>query len=318
MKHILLQRNCNPMKCHSELARNLKLYSGGILEIPRKLGMTILLIVFWLSVATTFAASNPFFVFDNGIRGENLKTIDAQLDLVKEVGFDGLSWRTDSPERVKQALDGAKQRGLKVFVIYVNLDLKDGKCVYDKRVNEIIALCKGTDTMIWPNMTSKQFKNSDPAGDDIAVAGLRELADLCEANGLRIAIYPHVNMWVHRVEDALRVAKKVNRKNVGVTFNLCHALLDKAEDRIPKLIEEAAPYMFCATINGADTGGGNAIQTLDKGSYDVGLVLKKLNAVGYKGPIGLQCYNIKGDPKTLLTGSMSAWRKLNEQCGAGL
>jgi len=263
-----------------------------------------------LSAATTFAGPNPFFVFDNGLRGENLKTIDAQLDLVKEIGFDGLSWRTDSPERIKQTLDGAKQRGLKLFVIYANLDLKDGRLVYDPRVKEIIALCKGTDTMIWPNMTSKQFKPSDPAGDEIAVTGLRELADLCEVDGLRIAIYPHANMWVHRVEDALRVVKKVNRKNVGLTFNLCHALLDKAEDRIPALIEEVAPYMFVATINGADSHGGNAIQTLDKGSYAVGIVLKKLNAVGFKGPIGLQCYNIKGDPKTLLTGSMGAWRKL--------
>ncbi|MBM3861081.1 MAG: sugar phosphate isomerase/epimerase [Verrucomicrobia bacterium] len=274
--------------------------------------MKTTLIALLLSAATTFAGTNPFFVFDNGLRGENLTTIDAQLDLVKEVGFDGLSWRTDEPARVKQVLDGAKQRGLKLFVIYANLELRDGKLVYKPELKEIIALCKGTDTMIWPNMTSKQFKNSDPAGDDIAVAGLRELADLCDANGLRIAIYPHVNMWVHRVEDAVRVAKKVNRKNVGVTFNLCHALLDKAEDRIPKLIEEAAPHMFCATINGADTGGGNAIQPLDKGSYDVGIVLKKLKAVGFKGPVGLQCYKIPGDPKTLLTGSMAAWRKLSQ------
>jgi hypothetical protein len=39
-------------------------------------------------------------------------------------------------------------------------------------------------------------------------------------------------------------------------------------------------------------------------------VLKKLKAVGFKGPIGLQCYNIKGDPQELLTGSMGAWKKL--------
>ena len=32
--------------------------------------------------------------------------------------------------------------------------------------------------MIWPTMSSTQFKASDPAGDDIAVAGLREFADL--------------------------------------------------------------------------------------------------------------------------------------------
>jgi sugar phosphate isomerase/epimerase len=267
--------------------------------------------------AVATSSANPFFVFDNGLRGENLKTIESQLDLVKEVGFEGLSWRTDDPARVKQVLDGAKQRGLKLFVIYANLDLKDGKAVYDPRIKEIITLCKGTDTMIWPNLTSKQFKPSDPAGDDIAVAGLRELADLCAANGVRIAIYPHVNMWVHRVEDALRVVKKVDRKNVGLTFNLCHALLDQAEARIPALIEEAAPYLFVVTINGADSGAAKTemprmIQTLDKGSYDVGIVLKKLKAVGFTGPVGLQCYNIKGEPKTLLTGSMSAWRKLSD------
>ncbi|MCX7886896.1 MAG: sugar phosphate isomerase/epimerase [Verrucomicrobiae bacterium] len=262
-----------------------------------------------LCAVSAVAAPNPFFVFDNGLRGENLTTIEAKLDLVKEIGFDGLSWRTDEPARVRAVLDGAKQRGLKLFVIYCNLELKDGKFAYDPRLKEIIALCKGTDTMLWPNMTSRQFKNSDPAGDDIAVAGLRELAD----SGVRIAIYPHVNMWCHRVEDAVRVAKKVNRKNVGVTFNLCHALMDKAEERIPALIEEAAPHLFCVSINGADSGGGNAIQPLGKGSYDVGIVLRKLKAVGYKGPIGLQCYNIKGDPKTLLTGSMAAWRKLTAE-----
>ena len=256
------------------------------------------------------AAPNPFFVFDNGLRGAHLAAIDAQLDLVKSLGFDGLSWRTDAPDRVKQVLEGTQRRGLKLYVVYANLDLKDGKCVYDPRLKEIIALCKGTDTIIWPNMTSKQFKPSDPAGDDIAVAGLRELADLCAANGLRVAIYPHVGLWCHRVDDALRLVRKADRKNVGLTFNLCHALLDHAEARIPAIIEEAAPYMMVATINGADSGKGNYIQPLGKGSYDVSPVLKKLKAVGFKGPIGLQCYNIKGDPQELLTGSMGAWKKL--------
>ena len=201
---------------------------------------------------------------------------------------------------------------LKLFTIYVKLELKDGKLVYDPRVKEIITLCKGIDVMIWPNMNSKQFKSSDPAGDDIAVAGLRELADLCTRNGLRIAIYPHVGMWVHRVEDALRVVKKVDRKNVGLTFNLCHALLDKTEDRIPALIAEVAPHLFCVSINGADSHSGRANQALDKGSYDVTIVLKQLKAIGYRGPIGLQSFNIKDDPQEVLPRSMGAWKKM---CG---
>ena len=82
------------------------------------------------------AAPNPFFVFDNGLHGEKLKTIDAQLDLVKSVGFAGLSWRTDAPERVKQVLDGVKQRGLKLFTIYIKLELKDGKLVYHGAIDD--------------------------------------------------------------------------------------------------------------------------------------------------------------------------------------
>jgi sugar phosphate isomerase/epimerase len=269
-----------------------------------------------LATLTASAGPNPFFVLDNGLHGEGLTNIAAQLDLVKQTGFDGLSWRTDSPERVQQVLDGTRKRGLKLFALYANLDLKDGKLVYDPRLKEIIALCKGTEVILWPNLTSKQFPNSSPAGDDIAVAGLRELADLCAANGLRIAIYPHINMWMHRTEDALRLVKKVDRPNVGLTFNLCHALLDGAESRLPALIEEAAPYMFLATINGADRGASpkdmaRLIQPLDRGTFEVAAVLQKLQALGYKGPIGLQCYNLKSDPKTLLPGSMNAWRKMS-------
>jgi len=262
------------------------------------------------------AAPNPFFVFDNGLNGEPLKTIDAQLDLVKEIGFDGLSWRTDSPGRVQQVLDGAKRRGLKLFAIYANLELKDGKLASDPRLKEIIPLCQGTGTLLWLTLSSKQFQNSDPAGDDVAVAGLRELADVCETNGVRIALYPHVGLWVHRVEDALRVVKKVDRRNVGLTFNLCHALMDGAEDRLPALLEEVAPHLLVVSINGADShpskpGWPQLIQPLGQGNYDVGIVLKQLQAIGFKGSIGLQCYSIKGDPRTLLIGSMEAWRKLN-------
>ena len=291
---------------------------GGRAPRDLRFGLKSLLLSALLALAATATAGpNPFFVFDNGLKDPGLTNIAAQLDLVKSAGFDGLSWRTDSPERVKQVLDGAKQRGLKLFVIYANLDLQDGQLVYDTRLDEIIALCKGTDVMIWPNLTSKQFTNSAPAGDDIAVAGLRKLADLCAANGLRIAIYPHVNMWIHRHEDALRVVKKVNRPNVGLTFNLCHALLDGAEARVPAIIEATAPHIFVATINGADSGApakdmARLIQPLNRGTYDVAAVVKKLRAVGFTGPIGLQCYNIKGDPKELMPASVEAWRKMVE------
>jgi hypothetical protein len=38
-------------------------------------------------------------------------------------------------------------------------------------------------------------------------------------------------------------------------------------------------------------------------------MLKKLHALGYKGPIGLQCYLVPGDREDNLKRSMAAWLK---------
>jgi len=116
--------------------------------------------------------------------------------------------------------------------------------------------------------------------------------------------------------DAMRLAKKVDRKNLGVTFNLCHCLMVGDEAKIPELLTEAAPYLFLVTINGADTGAartswGRLIRPLDEGSFDVGTVLKQLKALKYEGPIGLQGYGVNLPPKTNLTRSMNAWKKLS-------
>ena len=118
---------------------------------------------------------------------------------------------------------------------------------------------------------------------------MRSLAATAERNGLRIAIYPHIGDWTERFEDAVQVARLVDRKNFGVTFNLCHTLAAGDEDRIPALLEEAGPSLFAVTINGADAGvkgpqWNRLIQTLDRGSYDVGIVLRTLKRHGLSGP----------------------------------
>ncbi len=129
-----------------------------------------------------------------------------------------------------------------------------------------------------------------------------------------MAIYPHLGLYVATVEDAMRVLSAVTRTNVGVTVNLCHELASGNGLRLQEVIAKAAPRLVLATICGAtdkkdDAGGwSNYIQTLDRGDYDVFGMLVALQRAGYRGPIGLQCYNIKGDPKENLRKSMRAWR----------
>jgi hypothetical protein len=58
------------------------------------------------------------------------------------------------------------------------------------------------------------------------------------------------------------------------------------------------------------------IQTLDKGSFPQESLFKILKKMQFKGPVGLQCYAIKGDRKTNLVASMKAWQELMKKLNA--
>lgn len=164
------------------------------------------------------------------------------------------------------------------------------------------------------------FQPSDEDGDSLAVPALQAMADHAASNNVRIALYPHTDFWVERVQDAIRLAKKVDRPNFGVTFNLRHCLKVGDEAKISDLLAGAGKYLFLVTINGADSGAGGAgwgrlIRPLDEGTLDLLPMLKKLGELGYSGPIGLQGYGVKVPPRENLTRSWQAWQKYNERLG---
>ena len=81
---------------------------------------------------------------------------------------------------------------------------------------------------------------------------LREMSDLARDSGSQLLLYPHVSNWIERIEDAVRVAEKVDRPNVGVMFNLCHWLrVDPSRD-YRSLLHRAMPRLWAVSINGAD------------------------------------------------------------------
>jgi hypothetical protein len=59
-------------------------------------------------------------------------------------------------------------------------------------------------------------------------------------------------------QDAVRLARKVGRKDVGVGFNLCHFLKLDDERNLELRLKEAMPDLFAVSINGTD--GGNTQQ----------------------------------------------------------
>jgi sugar phosphate isomerase/epimerase len=203
-------------------------------------------------------------------------------------------------------LQALESLGLKMFSIYVAARIDGEKPSYDPGLPEAIRQLQGHGAVIWLTVDGKA-----PDGDARATAIVREVADMAAASGLRVVLYPHFGMYVGRIEDALRVVKNVDRPNLGVSFNLCHFLAAKDEPNLDARLREALPHLFMVSINGAEHEGGwdRLIQPLDRGAFDVYSLLKKLVALGYQGPIGLQCYHVAGDREENLTRSMAAWRK---------
>jgi len=258
------------------------------------------------------AGPNPFFAFDNAAADDKHKTPKEQVALLKELGYDGISSRggKELPEVAKEI----EKNGLTLFTVYLGINIDPGQPAYGKELTDAIEILKGSNAMLWLYIQSKKYKPSDPAGDGRAVEIITKIAEMAAESKVRVALYHHYGFWIESVEDALRIAKQVNRRNVGVTFNLCHWLRVDDEKNMKSLIEATMPYLFVVSINGADSGGKDwktLIQTLDRGTFDMRAFLKTLSDAGYTGPIGFQGYGIGGDARDNLKRTMDAWRRLN-------
>ena len=260
---------------------------------------------------------NPFFAMDTGLRGPGLTAAQDRARVLAELGYAGMSvGGVRGLGDLRSQLEG---RGLHLFAVYLGLALEDSEGstgVVRKAIREL----SGSDAVIWVTVTSKRFRRSDPGGDGPAADALRPIAAEAGAAGLRVALYPHKGFWIERIEDAMRVADRVDSEHLGVTFNLCHWLSLAPSDEPVTLLRTALPRLFVVTVNGAERGGsgwGQLIQTLDRGSFPVDRLLVTLRSLGYHGPIGLQHYGIGGDARENLTRSMGAWQAMAARIAAG-
>jgi sugar phosphate isomerase/epimerase len=279
----------------------------------KMLGFTLILSAALLAPAAAAepagSKTNAFFAFCIDTHDAKKRNLEQQASLLKELGYDGVGhlWLDNIPERLK-TLAAA---GLKLFQITMTVDITPGKQAYDPRFKEVMPLLKGRGVQFLLLMNG--MKPSDLAGDARAVEIIREMAAVASESGAQILLYPHSYDWMERIEDAVRVADKVDRSNVGVMFNLCHWLRVSKDRDYKPLLAKAMPRLWAVSISGADEfdekpGWEHYIQPLGRGSFDMLAFLKTLRQLGYTGPIGLQCYGIPGDVRDNLAESMRAWR----------
>ncbi|MBN1481326.1 DUF1080 domain-containing protein [candidate division KSB1 bacterium] len=253
---------------------------------------------------------NPFFAMDTGTRDERHQTFQQQVEMLKRLGYDGMDHT--GVDDVAEHLFHLDQNGLRLFAVYLDVWADREKQWANEGLEKAIEQLKGRDVVLWVPIRSHDYTASDSAGDAAAVKIVQKIADLAAASGLDVALYPHSFFLMEKIGDALRIARKTDRANVGVTFNLCHWLRTDNSD-LKETLTNAAPFLQVVTINGADQEGDwqQLIQPLDGGEFDVAQVVRILADIDYSGPIGLQGYGIGGDVNENLKRSMQAWQKLN-------
>mgnify|MGYP005834640335 CR=1 FL=1 len=257
------------------------------------------------------AEAPRLFAFDNGT-GRGAATPAEQAKMLKELGYSGIGY--SGTAGIPEMLAALEAEGLTMFSTYVGADLDPAKPPYDPGLPKAIEQLKGQPTILWLYVLGPG--PADAERDCRAVEILRQVADLAAASDLRVALYPHVGFYVATVDDALRLAEKTQRDNVGVSFNLCHFLKLDDEQNLEAVLRRAMPKLFLVSINGADRGETRTmgwdrlIQSLDRGSFDNAALVGLLGRLGYRGPIGLQCYGIGAPPREHLGRSIAAWRKI--------
>ena len=252
-------------------------------------------------------AEREFFVFDNGLSG--IESPEEQAGLLQKLGYDGICTR---PQNADEAFLSAMDRHeIKVIATYLSLPpAADGRGI-PHDIQEHIRSLRERRTFIWLAIT-----NPD-ASDEAAVATIRMVCDLAAENDLEVVLYPHVGFKTHTSTECERLRKLADRRNLGVSFSLCHFLCQQDQDGLEDELRSIAPHLKLVQISGADqVPPGNPdwsrlIQPLGQGTFDMTRVMRTLDEIGYKGPVNLQCFSINQPAARHLAASMKAWKELN-------
>jgi sugar phosphate isomerase/epimerase len=261
-------------------------------------------------LATGVAAAGDFYVLDN-CAGRGRFTCAEQAALLKKVGIGGIG--STRPEELPAALAAFDASSVQVRALYTVANISADGARIDASIGPAIKALKGRGAIVLLGINGKA-----PEGDRLAMDVIRQVHAMASANGLTVALYPHYGFHIASVDDALRLADKYNSGDVGISFNLCHWLRENGGKEPVENLVRRLRRLRTIVINGADYEGGwdRLIQTLDRGQFDVYRLLALLRARGLDVPVGLQCYNIPGEPETNLARSYAAWRAFSVRLAA--
>ena len=250
---------------------------------------------------------------------------DARCEMLRELGYDGTYltlWSQQAWDDLPKLAHVQSKHGLEVAGVYATLDItagdQDGENQRILRLVESVEGCRHVELAI--KASDVTLNRSDEEGDVDARVWLERLLEPAAKRGITIALYPHINQWLERLDDAARLCRKIHHPNLGAVFTGYHWYAVDGKNLWARL-EEAGPYLRSANlcgsrkvIQGKDTVC--SIETLDQGELDNFTALGLLKKTGYKGMVGFQGYGLGGDAYGNLKRSLTAFRDMEKRLEA--
>lgn len=248
-------------------------------------------------------------------------TIDNICHMAAELGFDGIEFRSAPPKEFKEMpfedfmnliADGVKKYGIRVPVFSVSLP---NAAAADKqaRATEVeTALHKAQriqelfGTTVF-NTVGTTLLSKDPAvpstamechGSAVAtedqwawmVESYQQLAKGLEKLGVKFAFETHMK-YLHDTPEATRkLVDLIDSPNIGINMDFGNTVYFPEHISVEEAIDLYGDKLFYTHLKSsiAKPGGGRMPTMLSQGEINHRTYLKKLKAVGFAGPIGIE------------------------------
>jgi len=249
---------------------------------------------------------------------------DAQCEILEELGYDGIHVALLSEVQwqvLPRLAEVQKRYGLDVVAVYATLDVAaddshQGNC----RIMNVIETLEGCGSVeLGLRSSDAALKSSDPKGDEMAIALLQRLLKVADRRKLNVNLYPHMRLWMERIEDATRLCKKMNHPRLGLVFCGYHWFVTDGKN-LGSNLEEAAPFLRSVNLCGCTMLDVPArgffpatVELVNEGELDNFRVLARLRELGYNGIVGVQGYGMGGDAYSKLKQSLEALRSMERR-----
>jgi sugar phosphate isomerase/epimerase len=235
--------------------------------------------------------TNPLgsFSFDFKRLGKNPAE---QVQTLKKIGFSGatLTFRDNFKAFSKEV----RNNNFEIYAAHKALHIGQKTKFNSQQISHLVDQVKNVNADFWLIILEKK---GDKASTALLLETINKVADICAKKGVRCVLYPHDNTLIESAEDAIDILKKSRRKDLFISFHLCHEIRAGNGNRLSEVAKKVKPYLRLASISGANTkyvdnsqDWSKTIQPLDMGTYDTSKFIEALQSIDYKGPIILHTF----------------------------